>query len=139
MPLHIYATRIAVFQELAQTLESVLGFVCVFILETIYTENSRAAQLHYIQYVQINATNETQASRALCKTANAMLSQPQVCVQNKYIQRVAKFQCVQINFQSQTQSVRDKDTRREGGECDARERKEMSILCSVKIVIRSVG
>ena len=67
MPLHIYATRIAVFQELAQTLESVLGFVCVFILETIYTENSCAAQLHYIQYVQINATNETQASGALCK------------------------------------------------------------------------
>ena len=67
MPLHIYATRIAVFQELAQSLESVLGFVCVFILETIYTENSRAAQLHYIQYVQINATNETQASGALCK------------------------------------------------------------------------
>ena len=43
------------------------------------------------------------------------LSQPQVCVQNNYIQRVAKFQSVQINFRGQTQSVRDKDTHREGG------------------------
>ena len=83
-------------------------------------------------------TKHRQAER-YAKTANAMWSQPEVCVQNKYIQRVAKFQSVQINFRGQTQSVRDKDTHREGGECDARERKEMSILCSVKIIIRSVG
>lgn len=116
---------ILVSQALVKVSEYVVVFDYDFTTETIYT--------------QIDATNETQASRALCKTANAMLSQPQVCVQNKYIQRVAKFQSVQINFRGQTQSVRDKDTLREGGECDARKRKEMSILCSVKIIIRSVG
>ena len=52
--------------------------------------------------MQINATNETQASRALCKNGECNVITAGSLRANKYIQRVAKFQCVQINFRGQT-------------------------------------